>query len=255
MLSAIESSLIIAGSILAALLLLRISRRFWLPKTRHQHNDVIGWQISFLSTTYAVIIAFMLSDVWTNYQNAETNTEVEANSLLNIFRVAEGLPEPQRVQVPQLAMRYAETMIQEEWPAMTHGTFSKNGFRNTSDLWKAIMSTRAQTGSEQASFEHALSDLTNMTEHRRIRHLQSRSKLPGIFWLVLIVGGVMTVAYTCLFDIEATRMHVVQVVGVTFVISLVLVTIADIDGPYGGAVRIQPTAFEMALQTMMRSAQ
>ncbi len=254
MLSAIESFLIIAGCIFAALVLLLLSRRFWLPKTRHQHNDVIGWQISFLSTTYAVIIAFMLSDVWANYQNAEANTEVEANALVNVFRVSEGLPEPQRVHVPQLARHYAETMIQEEWPAMTRGTFSTNGFQTTSDLWKTVMSIRTQTGSEQASFEHALSDLTSMTEHRRIRHLQSRSKLPGIFWLVLIVGGVMCVAYTCLFDIEATRMHVVQVVGVTFVISLVLVTIADIDGPYGGAVRIQPTAFETALQTMTHGA-
>ncbi|MDQ2712683.1 MAG: DUF4239 domain-containing protein, partial [Acidobacteriota bacterium] len=118
------------------------------------------------------------------------------------------------------------------------------------DIWNVVMKAQPREPVEQASFQRELADLTNMTEHRRIRQQQSRSKIPAIFWFVLIVGGTMTVVYTCLFDVEETRMHVVQVVVVSFVVSLVLVTIADVDGPYGGAVRIQPTAFELALKTM-----
>ncbi|MDQ2712684.1 MAG: hypothetical protein M3Y24_10725, partial [Acidobacteriota bacterium] len=123
MLNALQSASIIAASILAALLFLLLFRRFWLPRGRRQHNDVIGWQISFLGTTYAVIIAFMLSDVWTAYQAAETNAEIEANALVNMFRVAQGLPPAQQSAIQQLTKHYAELMISEEWPAMTTGTF------------------------------------------------------------------------------------------------------------------------------------
>ncbi len=249
MLSALQSCSIIAGSIALALLCLFIFRRFWLPRGRFQHNDVIGWQISFLGTTYAVIIAFMLSDVWNDYLRAETNAERESNALVNIYRVAEGLPSAKE-QVQGLARRYAEAMIREEWPAMTKGGFGKSGSAIVAALWNAIPTIAAHNASEQASLERLLNDLTNMTERRRIRHYEAGSKIPGVFWLLLITGGVLTVFYTCLFDVEETRMHVLQVIGITFIISLVLVTIDDVDGPYGGALRIQPTGFVMALQSM-----
>ncbi len=254
MLNIFESCAIVAGSIAGALIFLLIFRRFWLARAHRQHNDIIGWQISFLSTTYAVIIAFMLSDVWNNYQAAEANVEVEANSVLNMYHVAEGFPPEQKATIRSLARQYAEVMIRQEWPAMQQGEFSKNGYQTTSAMWKTVMATRSSNTAEQGSFERALNDLTSLTEHRRIRQLQSRAKLPAIFWAVLIIGGLMTVIYTCLFDVEDFRMHVLQVVSVSFFISLVLVTIADIDGPYGGAVRIQPTSFEMVLQIMQSGA-
>ncbi len=250
MLSAFQSCAIIAGSIGLALLCLFTFRHFWLPRSRRQHNDVIGWQISFLGTTYAVIIAFMLSDVWNNFVVAETNAETEANALLNVYRVAAGLPSPPKDQVRVLARRYAEVMIREEWPAMMKGALSPTGSQVVSALWDVTTKISARNGSEQASLERLLADVTNLTEHRRIRQFESRSKIPDVFWLLLITGGVLTVLYACLFDVEETRMHVLQVVGITFIVSLVLVTIADVDGPYGGALRIQPTGFAMALKSM-----
>jgi uncharacterized tellurite resistance protein B-like protein len=250
MLNAFESFLIIAASILAALACLFAYRRYWLARGRHHQNDIIGWQITFLATTYAVIIAFMLSDVWNNYRAAEKNTESEANALTNLYRTAAGLPSPQREQLRSLAQRYAEAMISEEWPAMMEGSFSKTGFAVIADLWTAITSTHAHDESEQAILTRALNDLTDMTEHRRIRHLANRVTLPNVFWVLLIIGGILTVFYTCLFEIEQTALHVSQVVATTFIVSLVLVTIADVDSPYGGALHIQPTGFALALQTM-----
>jgi MFS family permease len=254
MLSIFESCAIVAGSIAGSLIFLLIFRRFWLSRVHRQHNDIIGWQISFLSTTYAVIIAFMLSDVWNNYQAAEANAEVEANSVLNVYHVAEGFPLQQRDTIRSLARHYADIMVREEWPAMRRGGFSAAGYQTTSALWKTVMATRATNGIEQGSFDRALSDLTSLTEHRRIRQLQSRAKLPAIFWTVLIIGGLMTVIYTCLFDVEDSRLHVLQVVTVSFFVSLVLVTIADVDGPYGGAVRIPSTSFEMVGQLMQNGS-
>lgn len=137
---------------------------------------------------------------------------------------------------------------------MQRGELSRAGNQTTSRLWKAVMAAGAANGTEQGSFNHALTDLTALTEHRRIRQLQSRAKLPAIFWAVLSIGGLMTIVYTCLFNVEDPRMHVLQVISVSFFISLVLVTIADIDGPFGGAVRIPSTSFEMVLQSMGNGA-
>jgi len=250
MLNAFQNSLVIIACITAALLCLFIFRRCWLPRTATQHNDVIGLQIAFLGTTYAVIIAFMLSDVWNNYRAAAANTENEANALINIYRLADGLPLPQNGDLQSLSRQYAQLMVSEEWPNMAKGKFSQRGFQVMSQMWKVLIGTRPGTKSEEAIFERLLTDVTNLTEHRRIRHLESRSNLPEIFWLLLIVGGIMTVLYSCLFVVEDIRLHVVQVTGITFIVSLVLVTIADVDAPYGGALHISSDSFVTALGTM-----
>ena len=89
-----------------------------------------------------------------------------------------------------------------------------------------------------------------MTEHRRIRLLQSRKRLPAILWAVLIVGGIVTVGSTCLFGIEDFKLHIVQVFEISFLISLMLVAIAAIDRPFQGQVHVSPDAFQYAIETM-----
>ena len=65
MLSIWQSVLIVLGTIALSLVFLAVLRRIWPATQRTEHNDIIGWQISVLGTTYAVILAFMLWNVWT----------------------------------------------------------------------------------------------------------------------------------------------------------------------------------------------
>ena len=53
-----------------------------------------------------------------------------------------------------------------------------------------------------------------------------RAKLPGILWAVLILGGVITTLSSCLFGTENFKLHCVQVISLTLLLSLALVAIA-----------------------------
>jgi hypothetical protein len=239
MLTNFQDVLLILLSILAALAFLWILKHFWPSVQRRDHNDIIGWQVSVLGTTYAVIIGFMLYAVWTTLQSAEINADGEANCLVNAFRLADGLPAAQRVQVHQLARRYADVVINEEWPAMLQGRLQPSGHGVIQQLWTALLQTRPTNFSEQNS----------MNKHRRMRELQTKTKLPPILWMVLILGGVITTLSSCLFGTENFKLHCVQVISLTLLLSLALVAIADIDRPFQGAVRVTPVGFERARAT------
>ena len=68
MLSTFQDVVLIVLSIAVALGFLWILKHFWPSVQRRDHNDIIGWQVSVLGTTYAVIIGFMLYAVWTTLQ-------------------------------------------------------------------------------------------------------------------------------------------------------------------------------------------
>jgi hypothetical protein len=229
------SVIVIMVCIGAALGLLFVIKRLWVPSARRIHNDAIGPNVSVIGTTYAVLIAFMLSGVWSDMQPARLNTEQETNSLVNVYR---------------LAREYAQAMVTVERTAMAHEDSSPEGHAIIKDLWHAVASVQPHRATEQEVMDHSLSELTVMTEHRRVRLLQSRKQLPAILWAVLIVGGIVTVGSTCLFGIEDFKLHIVQVFEISFLVSLMLVAIPAIDRPFQGQVRVTPEAFQYAIDTM-----
>jgi hypothetical protein len=241
-------------------------RWLWPVTQRREHNDVIGWQISVLGTTYAVILAFMLWNVWNNFQTARINAEMEANDVVNLYRTAGGLDPVQSVPIRGLCREYAAVIVGEEWPAMAREQLSARSFTVTQRLWDVLVQTRsdaADSSSKQAppdifrqsKFEQAFGALKQMSEHRRLREIESRMKLPGILWAVLVVGGIVVIGSACLFGCENFALHFIHVFVLSLMLSLVLVAIAEIDRPFQGPVRVQPDAFVFAQQTFDQLSQ
>jgi hypothetical protein len=253
MLTVTESGFVVLLCILLTLTFLLLMRRLWPASQRREHNEIIGWQVSVLGTTYAVIMGFMLYAVWTDLNSAEMTADSEANSLVSIFRLSEGLAPADRDQIQKLARDYTDAMLNDEWPAMSRGYLSASGHRVMEQLWATTMQAKPASLAEQTSFNHVLSELTKMTEYRRLRELQSKSKLPVILWIVLIVGGMITTMSSCLFGTDNFKLHAIQVFSLSLLLALALVAIADIDRPFRGAVHVNPLGFEHARDTFAES--
>lgn len=250
MLDMTQDIFVVIGVLAASLLSMALLDRFWSRESRRAHNDLIGWQLSILGTTYAVIVGFMLYTVWTNYGEAEVNADAEANSLLNVFRLASGLPEQQGADLRSAALAYAKTVVAIEWPAMADQkiTFAVNPENRR--MWDTLLSVKSASPTQSTAEGQALRELGELNQHRRIRQLQSTSQLPGVLWFVLIVGGAVTIGSSCMFGSISTRLHFLQVSAFSLLIALVLVAIADIDRPFQGAVHVSDVAFQRAVQTM-----
>ena len=227
-----------------------ILNSLWSPARRRVHNDVIGWQISVIGTIYAVIIGFMLYAVWGNFQAADANADSEANAAVDLFRISKGLPTAQRDLIQSLSQNYVNAIITEDWPAMRKGREGKTSNDIIEQLWSVTTNTETKNDAQQTDLNHAISILTELTEHRRLRRLQSHSSLPGLLWAVLICGGIITIVSCCLIGSENSALHLVLIIGLTLLVSLILAAIAEIDGPFRGSVRISPYAFVQAQQSM-----
>jgi hypothetical protein len=250
MLSTAENLTIVLAVVAVSLLFTVALNKLWPWEKRRVHNDLIGWQISVLGTTYAVILGFMLYTVWTNYGTADLNTDSEANALLNIFRLSAGLPDAQHVQLQNLARAYADTVVNHDWPEMANEQIPDGSRVINANMWKVLMSVKDASPSEITAEDHALSELAALNEHRHMRLLESAATLPIMLWCVLIIGGVVTMASTSMFGSPNFGLHALQVFAFSLLISLALVTIADINRPFQGSVHVSSFAFERAQKDM-----
>src|SRR5262249_21734927 len=152
---------------------------------------------------------------WTSFSDAITNANGEANAAINLSRMADSLPEPQRDSVQHLVRHYVDIMLEEEWPAMMRNETSPKSREVVRDLWFVLSQTPATTQAQQVGLDHAYSELSSMTEHRRIRQEQVMQHLPPILWAILLFGSVLTISYACLFGAESLRLHAIQVIGLS----------------------------------------
>ena len=246
-----EDSLVVIAIVVCSLIFMLVMNRLWPAAERSRHNDIIGWQLGILGTTYAVMMGFMLYTVWTNYGAAELNADSEANSLLNVYHLADGLPDPQRTELKTIARSYADTVLQRDWPLMALGKNAPLPSRPLSvRMWRILMSVKGASSVEINAADHALYELSALAEQRQMRRLQSTSHIPTVLWFVLVVGAIVTIMSSCLFGSGSALLHAAQVFAFSMVVALVLIAIGDIDRPFQGGVHVSNDAFRRAQLNM-----
>ena len=106
-----------------------------------------------------------------------------------------------------------------------------------------------RTAGEQVLYERGLTQVHDTADARRLRLLEVREGIPDLLWVVLVVGGVITVSFTYLFGLKSNVAHALMVAALTLVICGTLFTIAEFNNPFAGPVEIRPDAFKEALHS------
>ena len=246
----LNNVLIVFASVSAAMLFLFLVTRTSTAPSRRESNDFTGAVVAVIGTTYAVILAFKLSGVWSMFQQAQANEEQEANALVNVFRIATQLQDSNAKQIQDLCVRYVDNTVDREWSAMDREQMTPEGAEMINQFWELAGESQAHAQPDAIAAYQLMEELRGLTQYRRLRAMESREHLPGVLWAVLIAGGLITVAAACFFGVANFRFHLLQVMMLTFLISLVLVAIANIDRPYQGLVKVAPEGFNFAYRTL-----
>jgi hypothetical protein len=250
MLDAAQNFAVVIMGVACSLFFMAAINYYWPAEKRRVHNDLIGWQLSILGTTYAVILGFMLYTVWIDFGSAELNADAEANSLVNLYRLADGLAPNEGARIRTLTRAYGDAVVDQEWGQMEANIMPTETRGIARQMWQTLMASKAASPTEITAEDHALYELSALAGYRRIRLVESASRIPGVLWFVLLVGGVVTIASTCMFGAVNGPLHVIQVSAFTLLISLVLVAVADINRPFQGSVHVSDYAFRRAQMEM-----
>jgi hypothetical protein len=215
---------------------------------RQRQNDVAGFIYAVLGVAYAVLLGLMLVAVWEQWEAAKIIADDEANEVAEIFWMAHQLPQPEGRRIQELARSYCRVVVEEEWPLMERGMVSPRAWATLDDLRDSVQSFHPTNDAQLALYQESLSQMDGLSDARRKRLLAANEGLPGILWVVLIIGGVFVVGFTYLFGMENNLTHVLMVATLALIISLVLFTVAALNYPFRGDVHVAPEAFEQVLE-------
>ncbi len=244
-------SIFVCSSMLVSVLGLLIVRRYvnigWLK----EHHEVASYFFLMIGTLYAVLIAFAIFVVWTQFQDAGTNLEREVNAVGDLSRMSAGLPEPERSNVRQALINYIQSVLDDEFPAMADGRESPRTWAAIEKLMVAFSSAPIADTKSQIYSAESLRHLNDLSNYRRIRLFTSRGTVPQLLWYLLFLGGIVLIAFTYFFGHESVVWQSAMTAALAGTLAFSLYLIMAFDGPFDGTTRVNPTPYQVELQHVM----
>lgn len=241
---------IVGVSILLAHVGLRLVRRRVPLSVLETQHEVAGFIIGVLGAIYAVLLAFVVVAVWDQFSDAKAVVATEANQLNDLTRMAQGFPAPTNASVITGLRAYGQSVIDDEWVAMSRGEASAKTQAAMDNLWKLFNEVEPQTNRENALYAESLDRLNELSDSRRLRIHASSDDIPLVIHILLWGGGLMTIAFTYFFGVKSIRSQALMTAALAGEIAFLLFLVVVLDNPFHGYLRIQPEPMRQVLQRL-----
>ena len=236
--------IVIGGFTLVALLFARVVRMIFPAELLREHNELAGFIFAVVGVIYAVILGFVAVGVWERFVQADDRTYDEASAITAVYRDAGSFSNWQSLR--RDVRSYVSYAVDVGWPALQAGRPLPDTL-SAEHLSRDVHHTPVHDMREQAVFGHMIERTSEALLDRDARVTEDATGLNGVMWMVVFVGGFVTVSFSYLFAFQRTLMQTVMVGMLAFLIGLVLFLMMSLDYPFRGAIRVGPEAFERAL--------
>jgi Protein of unknown function (DUF4239) len=224
-----------------------VRRRVGLQKLS-TNNEVAGFKFATVGVLYAVLLAFAVIVVWEKFSDAEASVAQEAGAAATVYRLATGIGAASGESVEIGLTRYLKAAISDDWPAMERGRSSPTVTHMLTDLYAAVLSYNPPDRRTTAIFAETLRQLDLITQARRARLVTAAGIVPGIVWMVLFGGAVVTVGFTFFFGTTNLHAQALMTGALSLLIFSGLFIIIAIDHPFSGSVKVGPEALSVVLE-------
>ncbi len=208
---------------------------------RRRHHEVGNSVFLQLGVMFAVLLAFVFSETWGEYNTASQAITGECAGLHGVAMLAESLPKPQAQGVNQAILSYAHEVADTEWPMMAH----RQGSPQAGERFRAIISAIASPNLRPADIAiqgEMLSLMSQASADREVRLFQMTSGLPKAIWFVLFLLAMVLVGSVLLAGVEVPG-HLLFSGAFTGCIVLILLLVRMLDYPFEGALALGDAGF------------
>jgi hypothetical protein len=211
------------------------------------NNEVAGFKFAVIGVIYAVLLGFAVIAVWEKFRDAEATAGREASAVIAVHRLSGALSGDVGKNVRHHVTAYAQITIADDWPAMARGEISPRAGQELDALYTAVLSVNPSDLRELAIMGDLLTNLDAITQARRMRFVLATGIVPGVLWVVLVGGAVVTLSFTCFFGAQSIRAQTLMTGMLAVVIFMALFVAVEIDHPFTGPVSVGPEALRIAL--------
>ena len=242
------------GTMLAATGVQLVVRTVVAPSVLTPSNDAAGTYLQTLGTIYAVLLAFVVFVVWTQFTETRSNLEREANALADLVRSAGGLCAPLPERITLAGRRYADLLLGMEWKALATDDPAplEAGWSLVDELWDMLRGCEPKSETERVYYAEVLARYNELSDARTARIASARTRIPLPLRVLLYTGAFFTVGSMCLLGVQSAAIHCIMTASMAGAVAHVLVVVEDLDQPFRGYWQVPSEPFERLARQLGR---
>jgi hypothetical protein len=218
-------------------------------------NGVVGWFFSGVLTIYGITLGLIAVTTWESSSGVAGIASREAATIGALYRDVGGFESPLRDELRAKLRDYTRFVIEKAWPVQRRGEILNDGNRLLDEFQSQLFANEPKTEGLKILQAEALKTYNELVEWRRQRVEAVHQQVPEVIWVVILLGGALTIAMSFCFQVQLFRFHLLLTSGLAAMIGLLVFLIAALDQPYRGAVSIDPTAYQIVLEGTMASGE
>ena len=203
-----------------------------------------------LMATAGVVLAFSLVQVTTSLHSLQESVGREAANLSTVDRTLLRFGTPESVAVRPLVADFAQSLVRDEWPALSRSDRSARADAAYMALSKTARRLQPVDGRQQAMFAELLKALDDLSDTREGIVESADEALPDLYWMV--TGGFIGLALLLAF---ATRPSAIRFAGLGSAaagVGLLLAFVMVVDQPLRGQTRVSSAPIQKVIKANAR---
>jgi Protein of unknown function (DUF4239) len=193
--------LVLGTGIVAAFMCALLHRIVHRDTFRRYHE--VGYAVFLqLGVIFAVLLAFVFNNVWSNYNLASQAVDSECGSLHGIAILGDRLSSPARDAILNDLHAYLTTVIDREWADMQRRKESQVADAKFQLLWQTVETVNTGPADNQIR-DQLLGLLAAAHQSRETRLYQMTQGVPGLIWGLLIMFASTLIGCMLVFTAEA----------------------------------------------------
>lgn len=220
-------------------------RHFIKPDSLVEQHGPAEAMLGVVGTLYSVLLGFLVAGAMEKYAEAKMHTEMEANGVANIFRLARGFEQEDRIRLRQLCREYSNEVVTIEWPIMEARGKINHHWQSYQKLWEAVVSVSPQNERQNNLHAAAVEAMEDVGMNRRTRILIAKTGPSTTLWMVLGIGAFITIGFTFVFSSKWAGVQALMTSLVAATLGLNMWLLAVYSTPFSGDLKITPDMFEV----------
>lgn len=229
--------------------------RPWMRRQGDGDNDLANYYIAAVGVFYALLIGLISVATWENHSGVESTVANEAVAIADLYRDIEGYPPEMKAEIKQRLRQYVQHVIEKEWPVQRRGVEPTGEGRGVTELARRLATFEPATAGQEIVHAEVMSQFNQFLTYRQLRLQAVGSGLPGLLWLVVLIGAAIMIGLTFFLWTDNVQIHSLLTASLGLIIGLMVFLIFTLDKPLVGRFGVEPESFQEVLTVVMGEAE
>ena len=239
---------------LFSLIGLIVVRRHLLPRLSIQVEDseFSGAMVQAIMVFYGLAVALIAVSVWQNYSDVSKIVSQEVTTIAALYRDVTSYPDPIRSQLQTQLRDYVDQIIHHAWPLQHKGVVPTAGVEMMTQFQTTLMSFEPRTDAQKIIHAETFRAYNQMLQARRLRVDSLHTGLPGVLWVVIVLGALISLTSSFFFRVKEVSFHAIMVGLLAVFIGLIIFMIVALDHPFRGDLALQSDGYQLIYDHLMK---